>query len=249
MKDINTAEIEELKHGFARDENGYQCLHCDERFEDGFIYTMGGGLGALVDAHKAAALHVEEAHGSPFAALGELGHKHTGLTSAQAALLQSLYEGESDKQISAETGTAQSTVRYRRYNLREKAHQARIFLAQFELVEQRIKNGGDEPHIHEGATMVDERYMITAEERDKVLKTYFTDGNPPTLKAFPPKEKKKLVILEVFAERFERGRTYTQKEVTDTIFEMYRDPVEVRRFLISYGFMDREKDGSAYWRK
>lgn len=42
--------------------------------------------------------------------------------------------------------------------------------------------------FHKGAKMVDERYAITEEEKNRVLETYFKDGK---LETFPSKEKRK----------------------------------------------------------
>jgi len=55
-------------------------------------------------------------------------------------------------------------VRFQRFHLREKARQAKAFLALSALLEQ---NAGqtEQPNIHAGATMVDERYMATDESR------------------------------------------------------------------------------------
>ena len=94
--------------------------------------------------------------------------------------------------------------------------------------------------------MVDERYVMTQTERDKVLRTYLKDGRMSLL---PGKEKKKLVVLQYVMERFETSRNYTEKEVNEIIRTIVDDYVTVRRYLIEYGFMDRKRDGSAYWVK
>jgi len=69
------------------------------------------------------------------------------------------------------------------------------------------------------------------------------------LSAFPPKQKKKLVILQVIAEQFERGRKYSEKEVNGIIRPIFGDVETLRRYLIEYGFMGRTQNGSEYWLK
>ena len=53
--------------------------------------------------------------------------------------------------------------------------------------------------------MVDARYEITQQEEQKILSTVFASMQPLRLKTFPPKEKKKVVILRTIAKEFESG--------------------------------------------
>jgi len=119
------------------------------------------------------------------------------------------------------------------------------------LADTKYAAGDWEPgtQIHKGATAVDERYMTTPAEERKVVETYFVSLDPPILKAFPPKEKKKLVILRVIAGRFEPERRYSEKEVNAILGAIYEDYTTIRRYLIDYGFMERTKDGREYWLK
>jgi len=238
------ASVLELKQGYIRDNEIYRCLFCPRQFLRGDIYSFGE---RLVEAETAARLHIEEEHASAFDVLIAEGKKNTGLTEVQSELLSLFYAGLSDKEIAAKTGTSPSTVRYQRFNMREKARQAKVFLALFELTEERAKEA--KINIHKGATMVDERYMITEEETEKILKTFFSSLNPPVLKAFPPKEKKKLAILRVIIGQFEKERRYTEKEVNEILKAVFEDYVTLRRYLIEYGFMDRAQNGSEYWLK
>ena len=69
------------------------------------------------------------------------------------------------------------------------------------------------------------------------------------LKAFPPKEKKKLVILRIISEQFKKGKRYTETEVNQILQPIYDDYATIRRFLIGYGFMERTRDCREYWLK
>ncbi len=64
------------------------------------------------------------------------------------------------------------------------------------------------------------------------------------------KNKKRLATLSYLAERFEDGRDYTEKEV-NTICETWHtfgDYFILRRELVDYGLLQREVDGSRYWK-
>ena len=108
---------------------------------------------------------------------------------------------------------------------------------------------GAENEVHNGATMVDERYMVTAEECEKIISTYFETSSPLVLKLLPPKEKKKLVILRVISEQFEKDRRYSETEVNQILKLIHEDYATIRRYLIEYGFMERTSDCRVYWLK
>jgi hypothetical protein len=103
--------------------------------------------------------------------------------------------------------------------------------------------------IHDGAKMVDDRYIITVEEREKVLETAFSSLIPLKLKLFPAREKKKIVTLQKIMEQFQKGRIYPEKEVNGILKDIYEDYPTLRRYLIEYGFMERSRDCHDYWVK
>jgi hypothetical protein len=59
-------------------------------------------------------------------------------------------------------------------------------------------------------------------------------------------------MIEYMASQFEAGRDYTEKEVNAVLLErmhpIFKDYAIIRRALYDYGFLDRESDGSRYWR-
>lgn len=65
--------------------------------------------------------------------------------------------------------------------------------------------------------------------------------------SFPdlPKKPVREIVLQRFANLFESGRDYSEKEVNQIIREriVFSD-VE----LIEHGFLNRERDGSRYWK-
>ena len=243
MKDAAT--IEDLLRGYCLQDGVCRCLFCGEEYVAGDIYSIGE---RLVDAPTAACLHMERAHGSVFEALLEGGKKITGLTEGQSRMLSLFYRGMADRDIAGELGISAATVRFQRFHLREKARQARVFLALFALLERRPAQP-DAPKIHAGATMVDERYMTTDDEAKKIIDTFFSSMEPLKLKSLSSKEKKKLVILRVIAGQFATSRRYSEKEVNAILKGIFEDYVTLRRYLIEYGFLDRTQDCAEYWVK
>lgn len=97
--------------------------------------------------------------------------------------------------------------------------------------------------------MVDERYVITEEENQKILENVFYSLEPLRLKVFSKKEKKKIVILRQVAAQFESGRTYTEREVNEILKAIWDDFATMRRYLVEYGYLDRAADGSSYLKR
>ncbi len=81
-------------------------------------------------------------------------------------------------------------------------------------------------------------------EGKKVLRDYIIGGR---LTQLPTKEKKWLVILRWLATRFEPGKNYTEKQVNAILTEAHSDYATLRRYLVDYGFMRRERAGNNYW--
>lgn len=79
-----------------------------------------------------------------------------------------------------------------------------------------------------------------------VLKDYLAEDG--TIAQLPTNHRKLDVILQYIADKFEFDRVYTEKEVNAVIGALNPDISGLRRDLISVGLMDRERDGSAYWR-
>jgi hypothetical protein len=235
----------EIASGYARDPSNrnFVCLVCGCRAEAGRIYRLGDDY---FEAERFIREHVASSHGSILDYLLGLDKKLTGITDQQGELMRRFARGDEDKKIAADLGIAASTVRNHRFALRERAKQARIFLAAMHNLERNLPEGDRFMTIRRSATMVDERYRVTEGERADILAKYFVDEK---LTEFPSKQKRKLVVLDRLAKAFEAGRRYTEKQVNEILLEFYGDYATIRRYLVEYGFMDREPDGSAYWVK
>jgi len=244
------ASIEDVKNGYIEQEDIYQCIICEKAFVKGRIYEIDD---LFYDAKKAMTLHITEKHCSTLNYLLGMNPSFTGVSEVQRELLEWIASGLTDKEIAAQLGIAQSTVRNHRYKLREKEKQSRLFLAMMELIAMRTKkksNDLDETVLCDApktATMLDDRYNITDSEREKTLKTYMDENG--AIKLFPPKAKKKIIILSEIVKHFSKDKSYSEKEVNCFLKRIYDDYAGIRRALIEYGFLERSDDGSHYWVK
>ena len=70
----------------------------------------------------------------------------------------------------------------------------------------------------------------------KVLASFFERDH---LVRIPVQQKKKMIVMQQIVERFEFGRVYTEREVSDSLREIFDDYATLRRELISCGLMER----------
>lgn len=194
---IRNANIEDFKRGYLWDnEKGeFICLICKE--------SIGENIDIIND-HMLA-------HGTPIERLLMLDKKYTGLTEIQKELLDMLSNKCSDKEIANNLAWSESTVRNIRFALRERARQARAFLAIMELVDE------------DSSKSVNHK-----------------------IRYFPVKEEKRKALLPRFANLFEPNRFYTEEEVKKIIKKIYDDDALIRRYLVDYGYLKRDKYGEKY---
>ncbi len=242
--------IDDIKKCFLHnvDENKYECLICGEEFEEGEIFTYGS---RMYEASRAIKEHIKLDHGGTLSNLLKTDKKYTGITEKQKSLLEDIAKGLSDKEIASKNGVAASTIRHQRFMFREKAKQAKMFLAVYESVEKSAKTDVSNKllNTHSGAKMLDERYILTEEENKKILDVYFEDGNDLKLKKFPSKEKKKIAVLREITLQFDKAKKYSEKELNEIIRPIHLDIATIRRYLIEYGFFERTRDCKEYWIK
>lgn len=118
---IRNASIEDFKRGYIWDSKKAEfiCLLCGEGIKEN----------KQMDAHA-----VE--HGTSIERLLSLSKKYTGLTEIQKELLEMVSNQFSNSEIAVKLGCTESTVRNMRFALRERARQARAFLAIMDVVEE-----------------------------------------------------------------------------------------------------------------
>ncbi|MGX7352828.1 transcriptional regulator [Enterococcus canis] len=238
MSSENVYEVTDYIRGWYQDQEQYHCLYCSQTFKEGLIYPYET---LQQTAQHAIQQHVTTVHGGAFQGLLSLGRTASGLSEMQQEILTLFGQNLKDPAIAQRLGVSTSTIRNYRFKLREKERQARVFTSLMTLLETT-------PCLppHQGATMLDDRYQITAEERQRVLATYLdADG---FVQQFPSKEKRKIIILSEFSQDFDPQKNYSEKAVNDILKRRIADFATVRRYLIEYGFLKRTKDGQTYWR-
>ena len=228
MVDVEKLSEKSLCSGLLEENGTFTCVYCGKVFEAGEVFPDAG---RFFDARRAAEMHAAS-HNDKLEQLMDSGGKALSLTENQKTLLRLFASGLRDAEIAKQLGVTPSTI----WTLAEEGKQNQA--AQETLLAP-----------HEGAKMVDERYVITEEENQKILENVFYSLEPLKLKVFSKKEKKKIVILRQVAAQFESGRTYTEREVNAILKEIWDDFATMRRYLIEYGYLDRTTDGSSYCKR
>jgi len=87
------------------------------------------------------------------------------------------------------------------------------------------------------------------EKTRKTLKTYLNaDGSIRQIPSALTRPGQFQVILDYIIQAFSPGVNYTEKEVNAIIRRFHEDTAGLRRDLVDMGMLERESDGSRYWR-
>ena len=193
--DYDKITLTELKNGYHYDstQDHYICNYCEQHFPAKQIFPVGS---QFYTAEYAVNNHISTEHKGTLYQLVSSHAKYNTLTQNQRELILLFASGQSDKEIAKKLDIAESTVRRQRFTFREKAKQAKYYLA---IYEQAFEHKGTLENtiipIHSHASYVDDRYLITEQERNHILETTFSSFEPLVLKNFSAKEKKKVVVL------------------------------------------------------
>jgi hypothetical protein len=79
----------------------------------------------------------------------------------------------------------------------------------------------------------------------RVYRAWVRDGR---FVGLPAKRSRRLPLLDLAAQAFEPGETYTGREVDESLARWHPDTAALRRYLVDEGFLDRLPDGSRWWR-
>lgn len=74
---------------------------------------------------------------------------------------------------------------------------------------------------HKTATTLDEVDNTQQTRKNNVIKNYIDENG--SLKNYPSKEKKKIIVLEEIAKNFSKGKMYSEKEVKQDIKRIFED--------------------------
>ncbi|MDT2602212.1 DUF2087 domain-containing protein [Enterococcus hulanensis] len=235
--------IEEIKKGYSKKgEFLFQCLYCDQTFDDRFVYPISESNSQLARAEGAMIYHLKHQHDGPFEALLNLDKNQSGLSDTQKNFLTLFSKGIDDQEIADQLNITTSAVRNHRFKFREKKRQAKILLALLESIEEKEQDEFTANSLIDS----DERFISSKKEREKVF-DIFLDENGKAVQ-IPKKEKKRIILLQRLAESFASEKQYTEKQVNEIISEMFEDFVTIRRYLIEYGILGRTVDGTIYWK-
>jgi hypothetical protein len=64
----------------------------------------------------------------------------------------------------------------------------------------------------------------------------------------PIKSKKIIADLNYLIISCKEDINYSERQVNDILGSYYPDPTTLRRYLIDYGYLGRERNGTRYWR-
>ena len=80
------------------------------------------------------------------------------------------------------------------------------------------------------------------------LKNFVDDAG--RLTQWPSKQKLQLAAMPVFAQGIPADRHFTEREINELLNQRhtFRDAALLRRFLCDLGYLERTRDGRAYWR-
>ena len=76
-----------------------------------------------------------------------------------------------------------------------------------------------------------------------IKKKYFKEER---LLVIPKKEKNKIALFTYLAEKFELDKEYTEKEINEIIMTFYSDYSIIRRYLVDYRLLERDRYGTVY---
>lgn len=80
------------------------------------------------------------------------------------------------------------------------------------------------------------------------IKHFFYDDSNLKLRVMPHKKKDKIEVLKEVSARFEENQFYSEREVNKVLETVYDDFPLLRRNLIDFNFLCRDRNGYAYWK-
>jgi DNA-binding HxlR family transcriptional regulator len=90
-----------------------------------------------------------------------------------------------------------------------------------------------------------EQVDMDAYDRNVLADYSRRDGS---LKTIPVQRKKLAAVLRHVVRAFEPDKRYSEKQVNQILARYHEDTASLRRELVGYGLMQREPDGTSYWR-
>ena len=85
--------------------------------------------------------------------------------------------------------------------------------------------------------MLNEEMLYDEAFAEKVRRAFWRDG---LIVAMPSQLKKRKVLLDMIAEDFEPGRSYTEQEVNFKLLDHHDDYCSLRREMVELGMLQRK---------
>ncbi|WP_203640980.1 DUF2087 domain-containing protein [Levilactobacillus andaensis] len=239
--------LTELKQGWHQTPTAFICNTCQATFATDEVFAAND---KFYPADQMIRRHVRAEHPHRVTDLINDDSKYNTLTAKQRDLLEAFHSGLKDADIAKQNQVAAATVRHQKFTFREKAKQARLYLAIYDNVFDHPNAPEDQLlTVPEQPGSLDDRFIITQAEYQQNLKRYLTtSGVGIQLKRWPKKQKAVVAILSRIIQEIPHDQHFTEAEITAILKPIFADHAILRRSLIEYGYLDRTTDGTDYWR-
>jgi len=193
--------------------------------------------------------HLQLVHGGNLNQLIHLTSRYNTLTTKQQDLLTAFATDIKDQDLAKQLQVAAATIRHQKFTFREKAKQAKLYLAIYNQVFDPQTAPDQLIDVPEQPSQPDDRWLITEDEAAQTLQHYFDFSQEPLrLKRWPKKQKVIITVLTRIITEIPAEQPLTEPDLNAYLQPIYFDYVTVRRYLIDYGFLKRTADGRNYWR-
>jgi len=234
--DLAKLTLADLKNGWHSVANERQCNYCPANW---LIETP------VTEIEK----HLQLVHGGNLNQLIHLTSRYNTLTTKQQDLLTAFATDIKDQALAKQLQVAAATIRHQKFTFREKAKQAKLYLAIYDQVFDPQTAPDQLIDVPEQPSQPDDRWLITEDEAAQTLQHYFDFSQEPLrLKRWPKKQKVIITILTRIITEIPAEQPLTEPDLNAYLQPIYFDYVTVRRYLIDYGFLKRTADGRNYWR-
>ena len=241
--DLATLTLSEIEQGWHTTATAYICNYCGQDFQQDQVFQLHD---AFYPAAEMVNRHIQSAHPDAITQLIQSSSKYNTLTNKQRDLLVAFSQGVKDATIAQDNHVAAATIRHQKFTFREKAKQAKLYLAIYNQVFNNPER--DTPIALPPATQANDPIAITQRDYHQLLQKYFEPGDQLRLKRWPKQQKAILAILKRVSLEIPTTQHFTEHAINDRLVPIFDDYVRLRRYLIDYGFLARTPDGQDYWR-
>ncbi|MQB60183.1 transcriptional regulator, partial [Lactobacillus reuteri] len=168
--------------------------------------------------------HLTIVHGGIQSPLIHLASRYNTLTTKQQNLLTAFATGIKDADLAKQFQLAAATIRHQKFTFREKAKQAKLYLAIYQSVFESGQTPNDLIVLPEQPGIIDDRFAITEDEAVQTLKQYFNfDHDPLQLKRWPKQQKTIVTILTRIIDEIPMNRPINEDELNHYLQPIYFD--------------------------